>query len=276
MNVLAMEKNQNTKSSEFKWWEFALSGISVISLLTALFGFGVAAGFSVVFGLDPTMFFDNTFDLLALSWHGFAQLLIKLPSPDELYLVFFRSSLTMYIPIGVAAIAILFLYFCSKNKKILTLHEKYKRKHAEAREDTKRMLAFSGILFLIPLVFPFLMLALWVCFVLVFMTPVVVGYVSAKNYSNEQIVYPAHCAVVHSREGYMAVIKQLKNSQKQVEENSAQCLLVKSIDKDKPYQSKGRLVNGTSRYVMLYHKSTGITERIPLGGMVVSISSVDE
>mgnify|MGYP000143149204 CR=1 FL=1 len=53
-------------------------------------------------------------------------------------------------------------------------------------------------------------------------------------------------------------------------------ILVKSIDKDKPYQATGRLVNGTSRYVMLYHKSTGITERIPLDGMVVSISSVDE
>ena len=222
------------------------------------------------------MFFDNTFDLLVLSWHGFAQLLIKLPSPDELYWVFFRSSLAMYIPIGIATITILFFYFCSKNKRILTFHEKCKKKHAETKEDTKRILAFTGILFLVPLVFPFLMLALWVCFVLVFMTPVVVGYVSAKNYSNENIVYPAHCAVVHSREGYMKVIKQLKNSQKQAGENSAQCVLVKSIDKDKPYQATGRLVNGTSRYVMLYHKSTGITERIPLDGMVVSISSVDE
>lgn len=158
----------------------------------------------------------------------------------------------------------------------MIFHEKCKKKHAETKEDTKRILAFTGILFLVPLVFPFLMLALWVCFVLVFMTPVVVGYVSAKNYSNENIVYPAHCAVVHSREGYMKVIKQLKNSQKQAEENRAQCVLVKSIDKDKPYQATGRLVNGTSRYVMLYHKSTGITERIPLDGMLVSISNVDE
>jgi hypothetical protein len=275
MKGLVMEEQQKSKNNEFKWGEFALLAISITSLLTALFGFGVAAGFSVVFGFDPTMFFDNTFDLLALSWHGFAQLLIKLPSPDELYWAMFRNSLGMYIPIGIAVVTISFLYFCSKNKTILNFHEKFKKKQAEAKEETKRMLAFGGLLLLAPLVFPFVMLTLWVCFVLIFMTPVVVGYVSAKTFSNEQIVYPAHCAVVHSREVYMEAIKQLKKSQKQAEENSAQCVLVKSIDKDKPYQSAGRLVNGTSRYVMLYHKSTGITERIPLDGMIVNISSTD-
>ncbi len=34
-----MEKTQNTQNSEFKWSEFALSGISGISLLIALFGY---------------------------------------------------------------------------------------------------------------------------------------------------------------------------------------------------------------------------------------------
>lgn len=264
------------KISELKWGEYALFWISITSLLTALFGFGVSTGFSVVFGFDPTMFFDNTFDLLALSWHGFAQLLIKLPSPDELYWLLFKSSLTMYIPIGIVIFTVSFLYFCSKSKTILKFYEKWKKRNSVTKENKKRMFAFAGVLLLAPLVFPFVMLAFWVCFVLIFMTPVLVGYVSAKNYSNEQIVYPLSCGIVHSRVTYMDTLKQFKDSQKQSKEYSAQCISIKSIDKDKSYQSTGRLVNGTSRYVMIYHKSTGITERIPLDGMVISISSVDE
>jgi hypothetical protein len=271
-----MEKNKNSKNNEIKWWEVALFGISATSLLTALFGFGVAAGFSVVFGFDPSMFFDNTFDLLSLSWHGFAQLLIQLPTLDELFWLMFRSSLAIYIPIGIAVVTISFFYLCTKNKKILDFYEECKKKHTEAKEETKRMLGFGGVILLAPIVLPFFMLTLWVFFVFVFITPVVVGYVSAKNYSNEQIIYPEQCGVAHSRGAYIETIKQHKSNQKTDEKNSAQCIEVRSLDKDKPYQSTGRLVNGTSHYVIIYHKSTGITERIPLDGMVVSISNVDE
>jgi hypothetical protein len=270
-----MEKNQSSQNSEFKWGERVLFGVSVTSIFTALFGFGVASGFADVFGFDPTMLFESTFDLLVLSWRGYAQMFIKLPNPDDLYWILFKSNSTLYIPIAIALAICWSGYVLMKNERVFSYFEKYKAFNNKVDEKKQKMFELSAILLLTPIATSLAMVVALFFVVLFFMTPFFIGLVSARSFANEQIISPKHCAVVQSRADYMESIKQLKTKSKNSDDQSAQCISVKSTHKESNFESSGRLVNGTSHYVIIYHAPTGITERIPLQGMVVSPSNMD-
>lgn len=264
-----MNSNDAPKESP-TWPKVAISASATSTLMVALFGFGSTTALTETFGLTTLMQAESLFDLLTLSWYAFTQFFEKLPNTTELFKTLFKGSGLLYVGI-VLIIFIMFLGRVFLFKKISPL-KKIKNKFPNLNATDKSIFKFSGLLLIIPIGATTTIIFSLYILMLIFGTPLFLGYSLARAHAIEYIIKPEACQTLVNREKFLSTSETKQSESKKY----AMCIQIKSTDKEKPFLAHGRLVISTSKYAILYHPKTGKSERYTLENTIISPSETDE
>lgn len=261
------------KNNEEKNWPKLMAlGAGYGTIFIVLFGFGAVSGLTEMFGLDPFMQVESTFDLIASSWRAYFQIFEIMPNIDTMFTKILMATLPMYFPIITSIALILFIkkfrqQISNKIETIKTRHEKNYKEH-------KEIVKFAGISLSAPLLSTVGIIIIWVTPLLALSVPTLIGNNLARRHAIEHIIKPKDCYPTENRISFLERESQAKN--KNIERyNFATCIVISSFDKNNYFETYGRLVLSTTKYATLYHPETGKSERYNLENFVISSSATD-
>src|SRR5574343_1524097 len=265
--MMSTNKNSNDAPKKSPTWPKVAVSISAMStLMVALFGFGSTAALTETFGLTPLIQVESLFDLLTLFWYDFSKLFEKLPKAQELFKILLKDTGSLYAAILLIILIVLLGRVFAPSKILLA--KKIVNKFPNLNTTDKSIIKFSGILLVIPIgVTTTIIFSIYIL-MLIFGTPLILGYSLARAHAIEYIIKPELCQTLVSREKFLSTL-ETKQSES---EKYAVCIQIKSTDKEKPFLAHGRLVISTSKYAILYHPQTGKSERYTLENTIISPS----
>lgn len=261
----------NSQVSTVEWW---LKLFALIGAIISLLGYGVVTGLASSINLDHGSMLGGPFELLSLVWPG---VLLMVTSIDRIdFLSVLGKSCLQAFPVALVVFVVVVLSsIVMRYKGRLPKIDRawFKAKVVPGENETVRT-ASRKALFLSISSFTAVTFATLVGFVGIFgvllclLTIPVVGFSAGQAYFNEYILKPKKCVSIVPGS---VRLKPRKNGNS---ETGVTCALVKSTDKDKPYQTHGRVVLSSPGYMLMYHFDTGVGERIPVAGLV--IQSIDD
>lgn len=231
-------------------------------------------GVSSAINLDHGSMLLGAFDLLSLVWPGVIVLVTAFNKINFWTIVV--ESFSQAIPIaGVAFVAVVCVSILKRNQSRLPRidAEWIKRQLIPDGDEPIRTTFRKALTFAVssltvavsaPVAGVLVIFSLMVCLLMIPW----IGYGAGQGYFAEYVLKPDRCTAVIP--GAVRLSKGKSASQ----EGGATCAVVTSLDPTKPYASYGRVVLSSSGYMLMYHKESGVGERIPVAGLV--IRSIDD
>lgn len=261
----------NSRMSTVEWW---LKFVALVGAIVSLLGYGVVTGLASAVNLDHGSMLGGPFELLSLVWPGVLLLVTAIDKID--FLSVLGKSFSQAFPVALAAFVVVvlssvFMRYKGRMPKIDRAWVKAKVVPGENEtiRTTFRKAAFLAISSFTAVTFATLAGFIGIFVVLLcLLTVPIIGFSAGRAYFNEYVLKPKQCVSVVP--GSVRLVAR-KNADS---ETGVTCALVKSIDKDKPYLSYGRVVLSSPGYMLMYHFDTGVGERIPVAGLV--IQSIDD
>ena len=224
--------------------------------------------------LDHGSMLGGPFELLSLVWPGVMLVVTGIDRIDFLSVI--GTSLSQAFPMALVAfvvIVLLSVFMRYKSRVPRIDREWFKAKVVPGENETVRTTcrkaAFVAISSFTAVAFATLAGFVGIFVILLcLLTVPVIGFSAGRAYFDEYVLKPTRCVSIVP--GSVRITAK-KNGNSEI---GVTCALVKSIDKDKPYLSYGRVVLSSPSYMLMYHFETGVGERIPIARLV--IQSIDD
>lgn len=274
------ESTESKKTSTGSWLARVAAAVTVASVLTSLFGYGVVTGMAHSFGHDQVTLISSGFDLITMVWPGVFVLLTSLNKvlSVDLLIEAWNQIWVTEVVVGIAVFLAVFGLFWLRLKptNALTLQDSLKASFGKNR-TMARSLGWAMLASAMSVGVAFLFQALAaVSVVILFVLAVYVpslGVVTGDAYVEKYVVAPKQCATPSNRAARLARLA-LENSKSKGEGGGAECVFISSLDPSKPFFRVGRSVIASSSALLLWNTESGRTHRVPLAGM--GVSSIDE
>lgn len=260
--------------SSFSTIEWYLKLFALIGIIVSLVGYGVVLGLANAINLDHGSILGSPFELLTLVWPGVLIMLTALQKVDFLSIIgdsFSKALPVLWITFISAAGYSIFLRYKGLLTKIskIWLESKvvpneYESALAAFLKSCRLAICAYAIAIIGHLAILIGVLGILVCLLTIPMA----GFVTGKTYFHEFVLKPKHCVAIEPSSA------RLKDKTPASSETGATCVVLTSIDPMKPYSNFGRVVLSSSTYMLIYHSETGVGERIPIAGLV--ITSIDD
>lgn len=267
-------------------WGFFAGAITVLSFVggsvAALLGYGAALVLNTKFAMPHEPLFASSFELIELIVAVIPQVFIGFAELDfwrELYLPILADSWPTMLGLALGWMA--FAMLCLNRKRIekLRVSGRFPKLSVLAinpDNETGKSWAWKGATYTTlmwlgaPLALLFIiMLVLTILFVLS-MVPLL-GMASASIYVERNVIEPAECVPLWSRNKRMAerqaTLKRPETRARQKPEAYAQCVAVHLPRSD---AVTGRVIFSTSSAIFLFDPATGVTTRLPVRDAVIT------
>lgn len=254
--------------------ERVLKYLALVGAVVSLFGYGVVLGLSSAINLDHGSMLVGAFDLLSLVWPG---VMVLVTAFDKInFWTIVGESFSQALPIAAAAfVTVVSVSLLKRNQRRLPKidAEWIKRQlipdgDEPIRTTFRKAVTFAAGCFAVAVSAPVAgVVVIFLLMVCLLMVPLI-GYGAGQGYFAEYVLKPERCTAVVP--GDVRLAKGKAASQ----EGGATCAVVTSLDPTKHYASHGRVVLSSSAYMLMYHKESGVGERIPVAGLV--IRSIDD
>lgn len=254
--------------------ERVLKFLALVGAVVSLFGYGVVLGVSSAINIDHGSMLGGPFDLLSLVWPG-VLMLVKAFDKIDLWAIV-GESICQALPVAVIAfLAVAFVSVLQRNKGWLPkIDGNWVKSQVipDGSEPICTTIRKAGNLaawcFAVALSAPVAGLIIISALMLSLLMIPLIGYGVGQGYFAEYVLKPRHCAAVVPGSARLAGGKNAS------QETGATCAQVTTLDQTKSYVNYGRVVLSSSSYMLMYHKDSGVGERIPVAGLV--IRSVDD
>ncbi len=267
--------------------------IALLAVATYIFGYGAAVAYSEIFGVPQLTFFSSPMDLIGIAADLIPFVLIEF-TPRQPTLVWMlqasQMEISTYCAIGVG-VALTWWAFAihsrlERRKRISSHSFQILPSEKLLKEErwflaVPRALVYGGFVTASLFLVRALIAILFFAALTLVMSIGLLGYFVARSYAELEIIRPETCRSILSRQEWIDE-RETKSKQGGAEEPKkryARCVKVILPSEGKqPQQIVGRVLLGTSEYIVLYDgtfdKEKPRARRIPIKSAIVE--SADE